>query len=149
MVQRAQLRKGTNSQLLNTFNIVTTISYAFLPVMIKSLHATLIKIFTSGGDPLFQSCYDGAVVRKMFPTQSILHLLPLQEAWEQIICCIQINYSFEITVITALKDSFRHLSTKAGNGVYYLCCRRSFLVWGGSSVGHWIQVVWIIYIFHR
>jgi len=35
------------------FNIVTTISYVFLPVMNKSLHSVLIKICTSGGDPLW------------------------------------------------------------------------------------------------
>ena len=34
------------------FNIVTTISSAFLPVMNKSLHAALITICTSAGDPL-------------------------------------------------------------------------------------------------
>jgi len=33
------------------FTIVTTISYAFSPVTNKSLHATLIKICTDGGDP--------------------------------------------------------------------------------------------------
>mgnify|MGYP001852689430 CR=1 FL=1 len=33
-------------------NIITTISYIFSPVMNKSLHATITKICTSGGDPL-------------------------------------------------------------------------------------------------
>jgi len=36
------------------FSIVTTISFEFSPVMKKSLHAALIKIFTSEDDPLFQ-----------------------------------------------------------------------------------------------
>lgn len=34
------------------FNIVTTISCAFSPAMEKRLHATLIKVYTSGDDPL-------------------------------------------------------------------------------------------------
>jgi len=33
-------------------NVLPTISYAFSPVMNKSLHAVHIKICTSGGDPL-------------------------------------------------------------------------------------------------
>jgi hypothetical protein len=55
------------------FNIVTTISYALLPVMNKSLRATLVKICTSGGGPLFHSSYDGIMARKMLPMQSNLH----------------------------------------------------------------------------
>jgi len=31
----------------------------------KTLQASLIRICTSGGEPLFHSCYDGAVARKM------------------------------------------------------------------------------------
>jgi len=48
------------------FSIVTIISCAFLPVMNKSLHAMLIKIYTSKGDPLFHRCYkyDNIVDRK-------------------------------------------------------------------------------------
>jgi len=41
-----------NSELQNAVYIVTTISYAFLPVKNMSLHATLMKISTSRGDPL-------------------------------------------------------------------------------------------------
>jgi len=53
------------------FNIVTTISYAFLPAMNKSLHAMLVKICTSRGDSLFHSCYDSIIARKVLPIQSI------------------------------------------------------------------------------
>ena len=35
--------------------------------MNKSLHTTLIKICISGGDPVFHSCYDGVIARKMLP----------------------------------------------------------------------------------
>jgi len=35
------------------YNIVTTTSYAFLPAMNKNLHATPVKIHTSGREPLF------------------------------------------------------------------------------------------------
>ena len=34
-------------------------------------HDALIKICTSGGDPLFHSCYDSILARKILPTQSI------------------------------------------------------------------------------
>ena len=34
------------------FHIITTISYTFSPVMNKNLHAVLVKICTSRGDPL-------------------------------------------------------------------------------------------------
>ena len=37
------------------FNIVNTISSTFSPVMNKSLHATLAKIYTRGGNPLLLS----------------------------------------------------------------------------------------------
>ena len=53
-------------------NIVLTINYAFLPVVDKNLHATLIKIYTSGGDPLFHSCY-GDTTWKMLLKQLIFH----------------------------------------------------------------------------
>jgi len=33
----------------------------------------LIKVCINGGDPLFYSCCDGAVARKMLPKQSIFH----------------------------------------------------------------------------
>jgi hypothetical protein len=46
------------------FNIVTTIGYALSPAMNKSLHATLVKICTSGCVPLFHSLYDGVVASK-------------------------------------------------------------------------------------
>jgi len=45
------------------FSTVNTISYAFSPAMNKSLHAMLIKICTSGGDLLFQSCYDSVIAK--------------------------------------------------------------------------------------
>ena len=41
--------------------------------MNKSLCALLIKICTSRDDPLFHSCYDGIVARKMLPMQSVFH----------------------------------------------------------------------------
>ena len=63
-----------NSQLQTPFfNIIITISCMCLPAMNKSLHDDLIKICTSGGDPVFHSCSDGIVARKMLPMQSIFH----------------------------------------------------------------------------
>jgi len=55
------------------FNIVISISYAFSTVMIKSLHAVLIKICTGRGDSLFHGCYDDVIARKTLPIQSIFH----------------------------------------------------------------------------
>jgi hypothetical protein len=45
--------------------MVTTTGCAFSSAMNKSLHAALVKICTSGGNPLSHSCDDG-VVRKIF-----------------------------------------------------------------------------------
>lgn len=47
------------------FTIVTTMGCSFSTVMNKSLHAVLVKICSSGCDPLFHSCYGGIVRRKM------------------------------------------------------------------------------------
>ena len=44
-----------NSQLHNYFSVTTTISCVFLPAMNMSLHAALLKISTSRGDPLMRS----------------------------------------------------------------------------------------------
>jgi len=41
----------TKSTITLLFNTVTTISFASLPVMKKSLHAVLVKTFAIGGDP--------------------------------------------------------------------------------------------------
>jgi len=54
-LQKAQsqfLMKQIFSYKTLFFNVVTTISSVFLPAMIKSLCATLVKIYASGGDPL-------------------------------------------------------------------------------------------------
>jgi len=61
----------TNSQLL--FNIVTTISYAFSPVMNKSLHAVLVKVF-SRRDPLFHSCYNSITAETHHPPPRCVHI---------------------------------------------------------------------------
>lgn len=49
------------------FNIITTISYAFFPALIKSLHTMLVKIDTSRTDQQVHSCYDGVIAKKMLP----------------------------------------------------------------------------------
>ena len=54
-----------------SFNTVITSSCAYLPAMNMSLHAVLIKIYTSEGEPLFHSCYDSIDARKMLVMQSI------------------------------------------------------------------------------
>jgi hypothetical protein len=41
--------------------------------MDKSLHTTLAKTYTRGGNPLFHSSDEGVTVKKMFPVQSIFH----------------------------------------------------------------------------
>lgn len=52
------------------FNIVTNLDCAFSPTINESLHAALVRICTSGDDPLFHSYCDVVVARKMLPTQS-------------------------------------------------------------------------------
>jgi len=59
------------------FTTAATISYAFSTVMNKSMHATIVKICSVGGDPLLPSYYDAAL--KMLPTQSIFHQLQQME----------------------------------------------------------------------
>lgn len=48
-------------------DVVITISRAFSTAMNSSLHAALIKVCTSGGDPLLHSCYEGVAAGKMLP----------------------------------------------------------------------------------
>jgi len=54
------------------FNIVTTNSYAFLPMMNKSMHALFAKICTNRSDPLLH-IYDTVTARKILPRQSSFH----------------------------------------------------------------------------
>ena len=54
------------------FNIVTTNSYAFLPMMNKSMHALFAKICTNRSDPLVH-IYDTVTARKILPRQSSFH----------------------------------------------------------------------------
>lgn len=68
-----EIHRSLRKYFLLFFNMVTTISDAFLPAMNKGLHAVLTKIGTSGGDQLFHSCHDGTVARKTFPMGSIFH----------------------------------------------------------------------------
>lgn len=53
--------------------LVITINCAFLLSVTNSLHVKLVKIRTCKGHPLFHSCYDRIVARKMLPTQSIFY----------------------------------------------------------------------------
>jgi hypothetical protein len=53
---------------LQSIHIVTTTGYAFSQAMTKSLHAAIVKICTSGGDPLSHSCNYSVVARKMLPS---------------------------------------------------------------------------------
>ena len=61
------------SYKIHFFNIVTTISFAFSPVINNSLHATLTKICTSGGDTLLHN-----VSR---PTTSLFGLRECKHQW--------------------------------------------------------------------
>ena len=68
------LFERANYHLQNLFfNTVTTISYVFSLAMNTNLHAMLIKVCTSRGDPLFQICCNSVIARKTLPTQSIFH----------------------------------------------------------------------------
>lgn len=52
------------------FNIDITISYAFSLAINKSQCAELIKMCSSGGDPIFHNCYYSIPERKILPAQS-------------------------------------------------------------------------------
>ena len=55
------------------FNIVISIIYLFSSEMNKSLYKMLWEICISKGYPLFHSCYEGIVARRMLPMQSVFH----------------------------------------------------------------------------
>ena len=120
------------------FDVVTPIGYALLPAMNKNLHATLVKIYASGGGPLFHGSYDSIVARKMLPTQSIFHRPKQMEVGR---CQIQtirwVWYNSPAKI-----DSVLHgLQTGMGPGVTVLQEKGCLLLWpdsGNSSLelGH-------------
>ena len=57
------------------FNIATTISYALLPAMNKTLCGVFVKICSSGGDPLLHSCYDSIIADMHCPLPDCSHPL--------------------------------------------------------------------------
>jgi len=90
------------------FNTVTTIGFAFVPAMSESLHTMLVKICTRGRNPLFHSCYDRAIARKMLSMQSSFH-------------CAHIHCLVSITAQQALMNvSGCHFSTWR-NSFPHLC----------------------------
>ena len=71
-----------NSQLQKIFfNIVTTLSYSFLPAVNSSLHATLVRICTSGDVPLLPS-------PRLNPITSLIH------------CLVSINVQQVLTLVS-------------------------------------------------
>jgi len=112
------------------FDILTTIGYALSPAMNKSLHATLIKICTSGGGPLFHSSYDSIVARKMLPTQSIFHRSEQMEDRRRQIWTIRwVWYDSPAKI-----DSVLHgLQTGMGPGVIVLQEKGCLLLWPDSG----------------
>ena len=61
---------STKNTVTLFFNIVTTVSCAFLLAMNKSLCATIIKIHLSGGDP---SSVATAVMQHLLPPCALIH----------------------------------------------------------------------------
>jgi len=55
-------------------NIVTIISYAFLPALNKSLHAALVKIYTSEGDHCFTAAMENVAHHYQENAAHSLHL---------------------------------------------------------------------------
>jgi hypothetical protein len=66
-----------------SFHSVTTTGYTFLPVMNKSLHAALVKICTSGIDPLSHSCDNDAAVTEMLSKHWSWHSALYKVPWSQ------------------------------------------------------------------
>jgi len=112
------------------FDIVTTSDYALSPEMNKSLHAALVKIYTSGGGPLFHSLYNGIVAGKMLPTQSIFHPPEQMEVRRRQIWTIQWVWCDSPAKI----DSVLHrLQTGMGPGFIVLQEKSSLLLWSDSG----------------
>ena len=92
--------------------MVAIINYTFLPVMNKSLLAVLVNICSSRGDPLFHSCYDAVVARKMLPTQCIFHcahshcVVSIQQALMNVNGCIFFFYAEELTHTLPCQTTF-------------------------------------------
>jgi len=96
-----------NSQLQTPFfSIVTTISYAFSPVMNKDLHAMLIKICTTGGDPLSLSSLMKQIMHYPSPHCSHIH------SWVSIKVSVNVNSVWR--------------SLMADIAAYTLACQRPF-----------------------
>ena len=96
--------------------------------MNKSLHATLVKICTSGGGPLFHSSYDGVIA--MLPTQSIFHLPEQMEVRRRQIQTIQwVQYDSPAKIDNVLYG----LQTGMGPGIIVLQEKRCLLLWPGSG----------------
>jgi len=96
--------------------------------MNKSLHATLVKICTSGGGPLFHSSYDGVIA--MLPTQSIFHLPEQMEVRRRQIQTIQwVQYDSPAKIDNVLHG----LQTGMGPGIIALQEKGSLLLWPDSG----------------
>ena len=90
-------------QLRNT----TTLIYAFLPAMNKSLHTALVKIHARGGDSLFHSCYDGIIARKMLPMQYIFHQTKQTEVRKHSIWTIQWVWCYSLSKISPVLNGLQ------------------------------------------
>ena len=96
---------STKNTVTLFFNIVTTVSCAFLLAMNKSLCAMIIKICLSGGDP---SSVAIAVMQHLLPPCALIH------------CWVSINIQQVSMNVTAWKFS-------AWSAVTHLCFIRSSL----------------------
>jgi len=98
--------------------------------MNKSLCATLVKICTSEGGPLFHSLYDGVIARKMLPTQSIFHRPEQMKVRRHQIRTIRwVWYNSP----TKIDNVFHGLQTGMGPGVIMLQEKSCLLLWPDSG----------------
>ena len=110
------------------FIIVTTISYAYLPVMNKSLLATRVKICTSGGESLFYSCYDD-IIAKILPMQPIFHG-PKQMKVRR----CQIWTTWWLWWNSSAKIVNMLYSLQTGMGLAFSCCKREVVFFSGLTL---------------
>ena len=112
------------------FSIVTTISYAFSLVINKSWNAVLVKICTSESDPLFHSCYDSIIARKILPTQfTDLHRQNSEGTIFRLYCGCTRRVQLRLAMCSMI--------FKVIWGLALSCCRRKVVVFSGLTLEDW------------
>jgi len=100
-----------------------------LPAVRKNLNAALLKNLHCGSDPLFHSCYDGTVVKKMFP------MLPIfSNRWKSV--GTKFKLYGECCRTVQPRSAMCSTGFKWVWGLEFLCCkRREAIFFSGLTLG--------------